>query len=172
MTTHERLPSRTDSPVVGLLMTHLVPQSLISYLIGAYFFSTEICKYQMWLSSYGDLCVFLILNFEHSRVLSFKILSWGSYLFILTKSGCSEYARKCSPGSGAILSLMFVFLHHPVSSFTTISQVPVAPTTGLFISSTHPALSHCCDFVILTPFGMFLPFLYLHIDHSYPPTTR
>lgn len=97
---------------------------------------------------------------------------WGSDLFILTRSGCSEYARKCSPGSGAILSLMFMFPHRPVSSSTTISQVPVAPTTGLFISWTHPALSHCCDFVILTPFGIFLPFLYLHIDSSYSPTTR
>lgn len=80
------------------------------------------------------MCVFVILDFEHSRVLSFKILSWGSDLFILTESGCSEYARKCSPGSGAILSLMFMFPHRPVSSSTTISQVPVAPTTGLFIS--------------------------------------
>lgn len=107
------------------------------------------------------MCVFVILDLSIPECCPSKY-SVGSDLFILTKSGCSEYARKCSPGSGAILSLMFMFPHRPVSSSTTISCACCPNHRTIYLN--HSALSHCCDFVILTPFGIFLPFLYLHID--------
>lgn len=69
----------------------------------------------------------------------------GTRLF---QQGChySKHDWTRSSGSAVIPSLIFPILHHLVSSSTTISQVPVAPTTELFtIVWTHPALSHGCD---------------------------